>query len=45
MGGGVIANGSFGIESVETVEASYADPGGPGGSPTGTFLSVTASRS
>jgi hypothetical protein len=42
MGGGVIANGTFGIESVETVEASYADAGGPGGSPTGTFLSVTA---
>jgi len=43
MGGGSIANGSFDISAVESVQADYSEPAGPGGdSATETFLSVTA---
>ena len=43
MGGGSIANGSFDISAVESVQADYAEPAGPGGGhATETFLSVTA---
>ena len=43
MGGGEIANGSFDITAVERVEASYSNPGGPGGDPaTEAFLSLTS---
>lgn len=41
MGGGALQFGSFGISSVERVEASYQDPLTPGGPTTDPFLSAT----
>jgi len=43
MGGGVVANGNFGISAVESAEATWASPYGPGGrEESAPFLAVTA---